>query len=143
MSACCAVLCCAVLCFVDKQIFHFFGYLWTVEFAKAVGMLTIAGAIASDYWITNDLFRPSMPLMGSFYRSLRYHSGSAAYGAMIIAVIRLIRYVMMYIDHKTQELQKSQVREVAREGGVAATHHTPYRPCSSQPCVCLPACLPA
>ena len=46
-------------------VYHLFGYLWMAEMIKAIGMLTIAGAIASDYWITsvrNPLCRPTAPL---------------------------------------------------------------------------------
>jgi hypothetical protein len=88
-------------------VYHLFGYLWMAEMIKAIGMLTIAGAIASDYWITSEHFKPALPLLGSFYRAWRYHFGSAIYGGAIIAIIRLIRYIMMYIDRKTAELQQS------------------------------------
>ena len=30
---------------------HFFGYLWMVETVKSIGMITIAGAVALDYWV--------------------------------------------------------------------------------------------
>merc|ERR1712072_599262 len=88
-------------------VYHLFGYLWMAEMIKAIGMLTIAGAIASDYWITSEHFKPALPLLGSFWRAWRYHVGSAIYGGAIIAIIRLIRYIMMYIDRKTAELQQS------------------------------------
>jgi hypothetical protein len=70
-------------------------------------MLTIAGAICSDYWITNDSLRPNSPVAQSFYRAIRYHAGSAVYGAAIIAIIRLWRAFMMYVDKQTQNLQKA------------------------------------
>ena len=54
-----------------------------------------------------DHFKPALPLLGSFWRAWRYHVGSAIYGGAIIAIIRLIRYIMMYIDRKTAELQQS------------------------------------
>ena len=52
-------------------------------------MVTISGAVASDYWVTSDALKPSFPMLGAFYRACRYHAGSAAYGALIIAVIRM------------------------------------------------------
>ena len=76
-------------------LYHLLGYMWSVEFIKAIGMMTIAGAIASDYWITKEAMKPSMPTAGAFYRTLRYHLGSAAFGSFIIAVIRVIRAIMM------------------------------------------------
>ena len=70
-------------------------------------MITIAGAIASDYWITADAMKPNYPMLGSFWRAIRYHLGSAAFGGLLIALIRLARYVMMYVDEKTSQLQKT------------------------------------
>ena len=87
-------------------LYHTLGYLWAVEFIKAIGMITISGAIASDYWITSEAMRPGAPMLGSLFRTLRYHMGSAAFGSLIIALVRLARYVMMYVDEKTSQLQK-------------------------------------
>ena len=87
-------------------VYHLFGFFWVSEFIKAIGMLTIAGAVCSDYWITNPTFRPSSPVFSAFFRSIRYHAGSAVYGAAIIAIIRLWRAIMMYVDQQTQQLQK-------------------------------------
>ena len=89
---------------------HTFGYIWTSEFVKAIGQLTIAGAIALDYWVNMDDVhnRPQWATASSFWRAIRYHSGTAVFGALIIAIIRTIRYIMMYVDQKTSELQKSQ-----------------------------------
>ena len=88
-------------------LYHLFGYLWTVEFIKGIGILTIAGTISTDYWVDkNSDDQVMFPLFPSFFRAIRYHCGSAIFGGMILAIIRLIRYVMMYIDSKTAELQK-------------------------------------
>ena len=51
--------------------------------------------------------KPSFPMFLSFWRAIRYHAGSAVYGAFIIAIVRLIRYIMMYVDRKTAEMQKN------------------------------------
>jgi hypothetical protein len=60
-------------------------------------MLTVAGCICTDYWITNDAFRPSSPLSSSFGRAVRYHAGSAVYGAAVVAIIRWWRFICMCI----------------------------------------------
>lgn len=75
-------------------LYHFFGFLWTSEFVTAIGMLTIAGAVASDYWVDtsiNDNFKAQYPVSQAFGRTMRYHTGSAAYGSLIIAIIRMAR----------------------------------------------------
>jgi choline transporter-like protein 2/4/5 len=89
--------------------YHLFGYLWTVEYIKAIGIVTVAGAIGTDYWVQKDKasnFFPTFPVLPAFYRAIRYHAGSAIYGALILAIVRMIRYVMLYVDAKTAELQK-------------------------------------
>jgi choline transporter-like protein 2/4/5 len=79
-----------------------------VEFVKAIGILTVSGCISTDYWVDkNSADIPWFPLFPSFYRAIRYHCGSAIFGALVLAIIRLIRYIMMYIDSKTAELQKN------------------------------------
>ena len=90
-------------------LFHFFGWIWTTEFIKAIGMITISGAVALDYWVdmSDKRFRPHFPVGGSFWRALRYHAGTACFGSLVVSIVRMIRYVMMYIDHKTSEMQKN------------------------------------
>ena len=91
-------------------IYHLFGYIWTVEYIKAIGVITIAGAIGTDYWVErHSHFQPMFPAFPSFFRAVRYHVGTAVFGALILAIMRMIRYAMMYIDSKTAELQKDSM----------------------------------
>ena len=48
-------------------VIHFFGYLWTAELIKGVAVITIAGAISTDYWIEKKSGAvPWFPLFPSF-----------------------------------------------------------------------------
>jgi choline transporter-like protein 2/4/5 len=38
--------------------------------------------------------------MSALGRTLRYHTGSLAFGAAIIAIVQFIRAVLEYVDHK-------------------------------------------
>jgi hypothetical protein len=49
----------------------------------------------------------AFPVWRSFYRTMRYHLGSLAYGSLIIAIVQLIRAGLMYMQH---QLKKSQNR---------------------------------
>ena len=40
------------------------------------------------------------PICESFWRVLRYHLGSLAFGALIITIIRIIRAIVTYIQKK-------------------------------------------
>lgn len=53
-------------------VFHLFGFLWLSETIKGLGILTVAGAISTDYWIDkNSQFVPSMPVLGAAWRAFR------------------------------------------------------------------------
>ena len=41
-----------------------------------------------------------MPIASSFWRLVRYHLGSAAFGSFIIALVQLIRMIMQYVERK-------------------------------------------
>lgn len=86
------------------QVFHFFGWLWIMNFIIALGQCALAGAFASWYFAyhkPDDI--PSLPILKSFWRTIRYHTGSLAFGAAIIAIVQFIRAVLEYIDRKLKE----------------------------------------
>nr|XP_046247293.1 choline transporter-like protein 5-B isoform X2 [Scatophagus argus]XP_046247294.1 choline transporter-like protein 5-B isoform X2 [Scatophagus argus] len=80
---------------------NLFVFLWLVNFTIALGQCTLAGAFASYYWALkkpNDI--PACPLYSSFSRAIRYHTGSLAFGSLILAVVQMVRVVLEYLDHK-------------------------------------------
>lgn len=86
------------------QVYHFFGWLWIMNFIIALGQCALAGAFASWYFAfhkPDDV--PSLPILKSFWRTIRYHTGSLAFGAAIIAIVQFIRAVLEYIDRKVKE----------------------------------------
>ncbi|KAJ1510665.1 hypothetical protein HMI54_003106 [Coelomomyces lativittatus] len=78
------------------QWYHLFGFLWTLAFIIGVNQTTLAGAIASWYWTMDKKHLPSFPLLRSFYRTIRYHLGSVAFGSLLIALTQLIRIFLLY-----------------------------------------------
>ncbi|XP_052093793.1 choline transporter-like protein 2 isoform X2 [Mytilus californianus] len=86
---------------IPLEVFLLFMFFWLMNFIIALGQMTLAGAFASYYWAANkskDI--PTMPVLSSFYRSIRYHLGSLAFGSLIIAIIKMIRVLLEYIDAK-------------------------------------------
>ncbi|XP_035504018.2 choline transporter-like protein 5-B isoform X2 [Scophthalmus maximus] len=80
---------------------NLFVFLWLVNFTIALGQCTLAGAFASYYWALkkpSDI--PACPLYSSFSRAIRYHTGSLAFGSLIVAVVQMVRVVLEYLDHK-------------------------------------------
>ncbi|XP_046905410.1 choline transporter-like protein 5-B isoform X2 [Hypomesus transpacificus] len=83
------------------QLCNLLVFLWLVNFTIALGQCTLAGAFASYYWALkkpNDI--PTCPLFSSFSRAIRYHTGSLAFGSLILAVVQMFRIVLEYLDHK-------------------------------------------
>lgn len=83
------------------QVYHLFGWFWLMNFIVAFGQCVLAGAFASWYWAWDKKTDvPTLPLISSMGRTLRYHTGSLAFGSLIIALIQLARVALEYLDHK-------------------------------------------
>lgn len=88
----------------NLQIYNILGFLWCINFVLALGQCVLAGAFASYYWAFNkpqDI--PACAVVNSFIRTLRYHTGSIAFGALILTIVQVIRIVLEYVDHKLKD----------------------------------------
>jgi len=89
--------------------------LWVMNFIIALGQMTLAGAFGSYYWAwekPKDI--PAFPLTAAVWRSLRYHLGSIAFGAFIIAVIQFIRIMLEYLEYKLKDSQNRVAKFIIR-----------------------------
>ncbi|PNJ03430.1 SLC44A4 isoform 5, partial [Pongo abelii] len=85
----------------NLQIYGVLGLFWTLNWVLALGQCVLAGAFASFYWAFHkpqDI--PTFPLISAFIRTLRYHTGSLAFGALILTLVQIARVILEYIDHK-------------------------------------------
>ncbi|XP_014643844.1 PREDICTED: choline transporter-like protein 5 [Ceratotherium simum simum] len=90
------------------QIVNLFIFLWLINFIVALGQCTLAGAFASYYWALrkpDDI--PPYPLFTAFGRAIRYHTGSLAFGSLILASIQMFRLVLQYLDNRLKEAQNN------------------------------------
>lgn len=87
-------------------IYHLFGLLWTNQFIQATAYTTIAGAFCEYYWTLDKRQVRSMPVLRSWWRAIRYHFGSLAFGSLIIAIVQFLRIVLEYIDHKMRSAKQ-------------------------------------
>ncbi|XP_039977578.1 choline transporter-like protein 4 [Xiphias gladius] len=95
----------------NLQIYNVVAFLWCANFVIALGQCTLAGAFASYYWaFTKPDDIPLLPVCSSFIRSLRYHVGSLAFGALILTLVQVVRILLEYIDHKTRSAQNPFAR---------------------------------
>uniref|UniRef100_A0A8C7QXZ5 Choline transporter-like protein n=1 Tax=Oncorhynchus mykiss TaxID=8022 RepID=A0A8C7QXZ5_ONCMY len=80
---------------IGLQFYNVFLFFWCANFVTALGQMTLAGAFASYYWAfvkPDDM--PAFPIFSSLGRSLRYHTGSLAFGSLILSIIQIIRLCM-------------------------------------------------
>ncbi|XP_077412645.1 choline transporter-like protein 5-A isoform X2 [Vanacampus margaritifer] len=83
-------------------------FLWLVNFSLALEQCTLAGTFSSYYWAKRkpeDV--PPCPLFSSFRRAIRYHTGSLAFGALVLSVVQLFRITLKYLEKKLKGLDNS------------------------------------
>ncbi|XP_055008394.1 choline transporter-like protein 2 isoform X2 [Boleophthalmus pectinirostris] len=91
---------------IGLQFYNVFLFFWCANFVTALGQMTLAGAFASYYWAfvkPDDM--PAFPVFASLGRSLRYHTGTLAFGSLILSIIQIIRVLLEYLDHKLKGAQ--------------------------------------
>lgn len=101
---------------------HFFHLLWVIQFLFYFAYLVFAGATA-DWYFTPRKPNGSkkrgfaedelshFPIVKSLCRTLRYHVGTVALTAFIIAVVQFIRAVIMYIERQTRGHPPNKVQK--------------------------------
>ncbi|XP_063039558.1 choline transporter-like protein 2 isoform X2 [Engraulis encrasicolus] len=91
---------------IGLQFYNVFLFFWCANFVTALGQMTLAGAFASYYWAfvkPDDM--PTCPIFASLGRALRYHTGSLAFGSLILSIVQIIRVLLEYLDHKLKGAQ--------------------------------------
>eukprot|EP00753_Platysulcus_tardus_P008112 PLAT15635.1.p2 GENE.PLAT15635.1~~PLAT15635.1.p2 ORF type:complete len:669 (+),score=372.91 PLAT15635.1:235-2241(+) len=96
-------------------LYHLFGYFWITQFLLAMGEIILAGAVAAWYFQAGDEKgnKPGRPaiLLRATKRALK-HTGSAAFGSLIIAIIKFIRAIIAYIQAKTKDKSNTAVKVI-------------------------------
>ncbi|XP_078121094.1 choline transporter-like protein 5-A isoform X1 [Sander vitreus] len=93
------------------QLYNLLIFLWLLNFSLALEQCTLAGTFASYYWARRkpqDI--PACPLFSSFSRAIRYHTGSLAFGALILSVAQLVRIILEYLENKLKGVDNSLSR---------------------------------
>eukprot|EP01112_Ceratiomyxa_fruticulosa_P004281 TRINITY_DN1474_c0_g5_i1.p1 TRINITY_DN1474_c0_g5~~TRINITY_DN1474_c0_g5_i1.p1 ORF type:complete len:633 (+),score=82.74 TRINITY_DN1474_c0_g5_i1:275-2173(+) len=88
------------------ELYHLFGGLWILNFILGIAQATIAGAIGSWYWVHDKRDAPTLPVLDSLSRTMRYHLGSIAFGSFLIALIGWFRIVIWLVKHGMQNVKK-------------------------------------
>ncbi|XP_069561013.1 choline transporter-like protein 2 isoform X1 [Brachyistius frenatus] len=97
------------------QFYNVFLFFWCANFVTAMGQVTLSGAFASYYWAfkkPEDI--PAYPVFSSLGRALRYHTGSLAFGSLILSLVQVIRVLLEYLDHKLKGAQNKFAKFLLR-----------------------------
>jgi hypothetical protein len=86
--------------------FELFAYLWNAALLVAIGQCIIAGAVG--VWFFTPDGQAKNAVRTGIWHCFRYHLGSLAFGAFILAVVQLIKYICKYLE-KQSEAQKNKV----------------------------------
>merc|ERR1712151_813535 len=90
------------------QIYNLFMVMWTMGLINAISFTTMAGAYCRWYWSRGDeRMRESFPLCRSYGKVMQYHFGSMAVGSFILATIRLVRFLLMFLEKRTRKAQQN------------------------------------
>jgi len=85
-----------------------FVWFWTTQFIVALGQIIIAMCVASWYFARDKKTVGNLTVFSSIKRTLIYHSGTAAFGSLLIAIIKTIRAIVMYLQKKAKK-SKSKI----------------------------------
>ena len=84
-----------------------FGSIWVFTFIESLQFTAVAGAVC-DWYFTPDkskrqgLCDSTMVLIRSYARILRFHLGSMAFGSLVVAIVKTIRYILQYVSAQIQ-----------------------------------------
>lgn len=80
------------------QFINLFCFLWVLNFIIGLNQVILAGVFATYFWTVDKKDLPRFPLAKSLYTAVVYHTGSVAFGSLIIAIVQLIRVILEYIE---------------------------------------------
>ncbi|RVE43260.1 hypothetical protein evm_012090 [Chilo suppressalis] len=95
---------------VYLHLVNLLGFFWTMFFISGVSDMMLASTFSTWYWTFHKRDLPFFTLTAGIFRTLRYHLGTVALGALIIAIVRVIRVILEYIDHKIKKFDNPFTR---------------------------------
>lgn len=90
--------------------YSFFAYLWHNFFMVAVLQCTMAGAVGIWFFTPNDRKGSKAVVCGAVKNALVYHTGSLAFGSLILAIIVWVKWFMNYLAEQAKA-QHNKVME--------------------------------
>lgn len=84
--------------------------LWTNAFISALTQFILASSVCIWYFSQGTGQGVHRPISRSVYRAFRYHLGSIAFGAFILALVQFVRLMLEYVNRHMQASGATQNR---------------------------------
>ncbi|KAE8747137.1 hypothetical protein FOCC_FOCC006135 [Frankliniella occidentalis] len=91
------------------HVFNIFGAIWTLFFISGMAQMILAATFATWYWTFHKSDVPFFVLTRSFFMSITYHTGTVAFGSLIISIVRFIRLILDYIEKQAKQYSDNSV----------------------------------
>jgi choline transporter-like protein 2/4/5 len=79
------------------HIYNFFMFFWVEAFIVGFNQMVLAGSFGIWYWSQS---KSSCIFFTSLKDTMIFHLGSVAFGSLLIAIVKIIRYIISYIEKK-------------------------------------------
>jgi len=86
--------------------YSLFGYLWLNAFLIGVAQFTVSAACSIWYFSCSSDSNGKGSITRGFYWCFRYHFGSIAFGAFLIALVQFIRIIFEYYRRQMEKANK-------------------------------------
>lgn len=103
-------------------LFDLFMWVWLCEFVQAIGIFTIGGDVAEWYFTDDNTpeepepelaegekrpcchrCKKSKGVCGAFCHTFHLHLGTAAFGSLVITIVKLIKWWLAYMANEIQQ----------------------------------------
>ncbi len=81
-------------------IYTLMNFYWSWNVIIGLSQITIAGAVGTWYWTREKRNVPFFVILKAFGRGLFYHFGSVALGALLVAIISVIQFILMSLQYR-------------------------------------------
>ncbi|XP_052896264.1 choline transporter-like 2 isoform X2 [Anopheles moucheti] len=88
------------------------GFFWCICFVSAFSEMVLAFTFATWYWTRQKSRLPFFVLTRGVTRTIFYHLGTLAFGSLIIAICKIIRAFLEYVDHKLKGYDNGVTRAI-------------------------------
>ncbi|KAK3907531.1 Choline transporter-like protein 4, partial [Frankliniella fusca] len=91
------------------HVYNIFGAIWALFFVSGMAQMILAATFATWYWTFHKSDVPFFVLTRSFFMSITYHSGTVAFGSLIISIVRFIRLILDFIEKQAKQYSDNAV----------------------------------